>query len=130
MTKEEKFIKAVCTALQNECTSWVDMGVADDGSTICVVAGWELGFDKEDDLYQLKDGDKYWTLCMKIAYNTDDLQCDYDFDWEMPFNSNGDVYDTNSAVDANDTWMFNFKWWEQEANKVIGKINSGELRTK
>lgn len=33
-------------------------------------------------------------LCVKIAYNCDDLQCDYDIDWLMPVDSEGDVIDT------------------------------------
>lgn len=33
-------------------------------------------------------------LAVKIAYNCDDLQCDYDIDWLMPIDSDGDVIDT------------------------------------
>lgn len=33
-------------------------------------------------------------LAVKIAYNCDDLQYDYDIDWLMPVNSEGDVIDT------------------------------------
>lgn len=33
-------------------------------------------------------------LAVKISYNCDDLQCDYDIDWLMPVNSEGDVIDT------------------------------------
>lgn len=41
-------------------------------------------------LLSLSDG----LLSAKIAYNCDDLQCDYDIDWLMPVNSDGDVIDT------------------------------------
>ena len=38
-----------------------------------------------DEKYALvfADGGKELGLCGKIAYNCDDLQCDYDWDWTM-----------------------------------------------
>lgn len=33
----------------------------------------------------------------KIAYNCDDLQCDYDIDWLMP-QKHGEVYDTDHIL--------------------------------
>jgi hypothetical protein len=37
-------------------------------------------------------------LC-KIAYNCDDLQCDYDIDWYMPrHKDDGDVWDTETSL--------------------------------
>lgn len=35
-----------------------------------------------------------FTLFGKVAYNCDDLQCDYDWDWYMPYTDDGDVYDS------------------------------------
>lgn len=60
-----------------------------------IVLGWSSGFDDLDnDLYQVED----FKICSKIAYNCDDLQCDFEFDFEMPCNDMGDVYDTCSYI--------------------------------
>lgn len=48
-----------------------------------------------DDYYALVfayDEDNH--LCGKIAYNCDDLQCDYDFDWLMPLTASEEIIDT------------------------------------
>jgi len=39
-------------------------------------------------------GQENYGLDFKIAYNCDDLQCNYDSDWMMPTDINGDVIDT------------------------------------
>jgi hypothetical protein len=36
---------------------------------------------------------------MKIAFNCDDMRCDYGFDWEMPRLSDGSVWDTDVELD-------------------------------
>ena len=54
----------------------------------------------------------------KFAYNDSLLQCDYNFDWLMPLDKNGDVIDTeifaiNSKYDIE--WLYrNWKEYEEE----------------
>lgn len=36
---------------------------------------------------------------MKIAFNCDDMQCDYGWDWEMPRLSDGRIWDTDVELD-------------------------------
>ena len=45
------------------------------------------------DLYIVIGENAEGEICAKLAYNCDDLQCDYDFDWYMPYDSeSGEVY--------------------------------------
>lgn len=39
------------------------------------------------------------TRRMKIAFNCDDMRCDYGWDWEMPRLSDGRVWDTDVELD-------------------------------
>ena len=41
-------------------------------------------------------------ICGKIAVNCDDLQCDYDIDWNMPYYEDGEVCFTELGIDEND----------------------------
>lgn len=51
------------------------------------------------DVYGLGQGE---SLCCKIAYNCDDLQCDYDWDWYMPIDKDNDVVITE-IIDCQDS---------------------------
>ena len=43
--------------------------------------------------------DDEYGLMGKIAFNCDDLQCDYDIDWLMPYDKKrGEVYDTEYPI--------------------------------
>lgn len=60
---------------------------------------------KREDLYLVLAYDSENGLLGKIAYNVDDLQCDYDTDWEMPCDLVGDVIDTEmSHCEEDDPW--------------------------
>lgn len=39
-----------------------------------------------------------YTICCKMAVNCDDLQCDYDVDWVMPFDEGGYVMDIEHII--------------------------------
>lgn len=59
-------------------------------------------YDAED-LKELALTDNGNPIVGKIAVNCDDLQCDYDMDWNMPYNSEtGDVWDTETNFYNND----------------------------
>lgn len=65
-------------------------------------------------------------LC-KIAYNCDDLQCDYDIDWLMPsYKDDGDVWDTEltpeeAKVEAEARYL------HKEANAMDEQILVGNV---
>ena len=62
---------------------------------VMAAAGDHSNYDAEDvELFATsKDG---YIVLGKIAVNIDDLQSDYDFDWFMPYEEGGDVWDTES----------------------------------
>ena len=62
---------------------------------VMAAAGDPNNYDAEDvELFATsKDG---YIIIGKIAVNIDDLQSDYDFDWFMPYEEGGDVWNTES----------------------------------
>ena len=62
---------------------------------VMAAAGDPNNYDAEDvELFATsKDG---YIVLGKIAVNIDDLQSDYDFDWFMPYEEDGDAWDTES----------------------------------
>lgn len=77
---------------------------------LSVVIGWEDGYVKQQGLIQKELEHSVLTLCAKVAYNCDDLQCDYEIDWHMPIDNVGDVCDTSMAInDAREDadWFYN-----------------------
>ncbi len=66
------------------------------GREWCIVLGWGEGFEKDTPILYSSGS---YALCTKIAYNNSDLQCDYDSDFEMPYNKKtGEVDDTDSPI--------------------------------
>lgn len=95
----------------------------DDGRELCLVVGWEEGYDKGEKFQREENGEIY-TLCGKVAINIDDLQCDYDMDWYMPYSEDGDIYDTNMALEGADDLDF----FVGEAKVIAEMMNKGELK--
>lgn len=100
------------------------LGETEDGKTIALVLGYEEGYDKGE-AYQATMGDVVLTLCGKIAVNIDSLQCDYDFDWYMPSNDKGDVYDTSTALSKDHAK--DLAWFMSEAEEVIKELEAKAL---
>lgn len=73
-----------------------------------IVIAWMDQYDEES--CEVEGG---WCLCAKVAYQPYNsmMQCDYDFDWPMPYDEKtGEVDDTNlSSVHESD-----FKWLIEE----------------
>ena len=105
-------------------TYYFELGKTDDGKTIALVLGYELGYNDGED-YQVKVGNNTYTLCAKVAINIDDLQCDYNFDWYMPSNKDGDIYDTSMALSKNHAE--DLTWFLSEAEEMIKLMNKGVL---
>ena len=119
------FDKVLARMVQdNNSGTWHQvLETTDDEREICLVVGWEDGYEKGEKFQQDNGDGTVRTLCGKIAVNIDDLQCDYDVDWEMPHWEDGEVYDTSMAlVGAEDLPFF-----EAEARAVALLINRGEL---
>ena len=122
----KQFKNAIDTMLNGyiDGVSYMPLSKTDDGKTIALVLGYELGYNDGED-YQVKVGDKTYTLCGKIAVNIDDLQCDYNFDWYMPSNKDGDIYDTSMALSKNHAE--DLTWFLSEAEEMINLMNKGVL---
>ena len=122
----KQFKNAIDTMLNGyiDGVSYVPLSKTDDGKTIALVLGYELGYNDGED-YQVKVGTETYTLCGKIAVNIDDLQCDYDFDWYMPSNKDGDIYDTSMALSKNHAE--DLTWFLSQAEEVINLMNKGVL---
>lgn len=55
---------------------------------------------------------------VKIAFNLDDMQCDYEDDWGMPYDpESGDVYDTDVILGEGD-WEVIAIWLLAEYRKI------------
>lgn len=99
----------------------------DDGRDLCLVFGYSDGYDEGDAPHQIKQGKTVYTLCAKLAVNIDDLQCDFEVDWFMPWNQMGDVVDTCEAVDGSD---FQVDYYNAMAKELIENLNNGILEVK
>ena len=122
----KQFKNAIDTMLNGyiDGVSYIPLSKTDDGKTIALVLGYELGYN-DGEKWQVKVGTKTYTLCGKIAINIDDLQCDYDYDWYMPSNKDGDIYDTSMALSENHAE--DLTWFLGEAEEMINLMNKGVL---
>lgn len=87
------------------------MDTMDDGKILYLVETWG------------NDGVHYG----KLAFNTDDLQCDYEFDWEMPYTEDGDVYIVETSIVEDDDLKELFKYFSEEAGSIKNLYNEGVL---
>ena len=125
MISKKEFAKCIKQALKNpHGTVWFEMGRLKHGEMLCLVFGWEDCYDSIEE-YQIKEGDTFYTLCAKLAFNGDDLQCDYDIDWIMPYDEEtGVVWDTSMAVvGAGDADFYN-----KEAEAIIDRYDNGVIK--
>lgn len=121
---KEMIKSSVDWCLENhDGVSFIEMGTLEDGRKLCLVFGWENGYDKGED-FQYHDDEGLWTLCSKLAVNTDDLQCDYEMDWTMPYHEDGEVWATDMAVRKDEDGEYYMK----EAKYMIDALNSGEVK--
>jgi hypothetical protein len=110
-----------------EGTAYIEMGEIPDGRKLCLVFGWTEGYEKGEDYQDIVNGTVY-TLCCKLAVNIDDLQCDFDIDWYMPWGKkDGDVWDTMMAVTKD---YDDYEWYEKEAKEMLEAFEKGEIEVK
>lgn len=112
MTKEQQ--EFLLYALkQDSGVAYMKMATCENGEPLCLV------ISKIDGEFHAK-----------LAFNVDDLQCDYDVDWVMPFAENGDVYDTDTIVSDNiNDWEYDWGYWTGEAESIVNLVNQGEIST-
>ena len=94
-----------------------------NGKDMALVIGWSQDYD-EGEVYQKRsEAGKLWTLCCKVAFNIDDLQCDYDCDWYMPYEKeSGEVFDTDGSYDDN---VYDFLC--EDAQYIMDRLEEGSL---
>ena len=76
---------------------WI-LGRDEDDNDWAIVLGWADGFDEEEN-DDCTDGT--WRLCVKLAYQSwnNISQCDYGWDWTMPYDEETDeVDDTEVSI--------------------------------
>lgn len=83
-------------------TYWWWLGEDNKGNNWAIVLGWADGFEKypnDDNL------DGTWRICAKCAYQSKNnvMQCDYDIDWDMPYDEETGEVDDNEIPIYPDT---------------------------
>lgn len=77
----------------NEGCCHIDFGETEDGYFYSICMGWTKAYDN-------------WKIAWKIGRQkiNNAMQTDLDIDFEMPYDSNGDVYDTLEVVNKDTDW--------------------------
>lgn len=125
---EKQLIKGFKEAVQRMKTDkegvyfWL-LPMEDTENNWAIVLGYSNGFDENE---QDEFSDDTWRLCIKLAYQSKNsaMQCDYDLDWDMPYDEiSGDVDDTEIAIynginlDQVTKWLIDKYRTYQEINK-------------
>lgn len=64
----------------------------------------------------------------KLAYNTDDLQCNFDYDRNMPtVKETGDVYDSMAGFESTADFARLAQDFAESAAEILAGIASGEI---
>ena len=115
--KYEDFLRLIELAKGTDGTAYTEVGAG-----LYLVVAW-LENESGQGYTQEYNG-KTYTLMGKIAYNCDDLQCDYDCDWYMPTDKDGNVFDTENYI--YDTEQ-NYKEWLELIEDTVDGVRSGVL---
>ena len=95
----KEFLQEVIDNEDRESTWFLDLETH-NGKRWALVAAW-MDYDNTDD----------WKLYAKLAYQpTNSLMQEYDIDWLMPTDENGEVDDTELAV-GDEPNEFDIDWW-------------------
>ena len=114
--KKNKLIKEFKKAVEdmrfnhpNGTYHW-DLDVDENNRVWAIVLGWADGYEA-DETDDCMDGT--YRLSVKLAYQPKNsiMQCDYDIDWEMPYDEiSGEVDDTEVAIYPNDNLELIIDW--------------------
>ena len=131
MITKEQYNACVERARKNpDAVVWHCMETLEDGRDLCLVFGYRDGYIKDDSMIQTEIDGNIYTLCCKLAVNIDDLQCDYDIDWNMPYQKvatdttpAGEVWDTDWSV-GDDSVV---DYYNRSAKIMVEALNNGTL---
>lgn len=131
MITEKDYKEAVLNALNNfDGTTWLYVGeVLPRKKPLCLVFGWceddgEMNEECIADYYTQSKDERLYILRAKLAYNCDDLQCDYDMDWYEPTYEDGTVFGTDTDVRKDSCWAD----WKELATEAIRLLKKGILK--
>lgn len=129
MISYSEFEKGVKRALeQKDGVVFFKVGKTPDDRDIAIVIGWDdaCGIDEDSDIYYLEN---HYILSAKVAYNCDDLQCDYGWDWYMPeVKGMSDVFDTGLYLSKNPEGLKkDYDYICELVDKVLDGYKNGDL---
>lgn len=97
-TKLIEWLKLIRIAAEADkpASIWWFLDTVDD--PFCIIAGWQEGFEPEDDLYLHSKSEPQYCMCVKVALNGHFAYTEYEL-MNMPYDEeSGDVYDTEVAL--------------------------------
>ena len=106
-----------------ESVYFLPIAQANDGSILHIVCAYVRGYEADDAMFQRTINGQLYTLCGKVAFNTDDMQHDFYLDWNMPIYDNGAVYDTEVAI----TGVEDYEVFKSNAQDIVDLLNNGTL---
>ena len=110
---------------QKEIENWLAdvLGACEEDHDVTCFKSLEAGSDLH--LVASWDEDEGGVKC-KIAYNCDDLQCDYDCDWYMPSHKDGDVWYAELTL-KEDGAKSAARYFREEAKAMAEQILEGNV---
>ena len=129
MISFSEFEKGVKRAFeQKDGVTFFKVGKTPENKDIAIVIGWDdaYGLDEDMEAYYIEN---HCILSAKVAYNCDDLQCDYGWDWYMPeVKGTNDVLDTGLFLSKNLEDLKNdYNYICELVDKVLDGYKNGDL---
>lgn len=129
MISYSEFEKGVKKALeQKDGVVFFKIGKTPNDKDIAIVIGWDdaCGLDEDMEANYIEN---HYILSAKVAYNCDDLQCDYGWDWYMPeIKGTNDVFDTGLFLSKNSEGLKqDYNYICELVDKVLDGYKNGDL---
>ncbi len=129
MISFSEFEKGVKRAFeQKDGVVFFKVGKTLENKDIAIVIGWDnaCGLDEDMEVYYIEN---HCILSAKVAYNCDDLKCDYGWDWYMPeVKGTNDVLDTGLFLSKNLEDLKNdYNYICELVDKVLDGYKNGDL---
>ncbi len=129
MISYSEFENGVKKALeQKDGVVFFKIGKTPRDKDIAIVIGWDdaCGLDEDMEANYIEN---HYILSAKVAYNCDDLQCDYGWDWYMPeIKETNDVFDTGLFLSKNPEGLKkDYNYICELVDKVLDGYKNGNL---
>ena len=129
MISYSEFEKGVKKASeQNDGVVFFKIGKTPENKDIAIVIGWDdaCGLDEDMEANYIEN---HYILSAKVAYNCDDLRCDYGWDWYMPeIKETNDVLDTGLFLSKNPEGLKkDYSYICELVDKVLDGYKNGNL---